>query len=124
MVALRGDLGAGKTSFARAVIQALAGTEIEVPSPTFTLVQTYELTPAPIWHFDLYRLVDSGEIEELGWDDARADGVALVEWPERLAGYVPAERLDVCLELGQGTQRRAVLTGTGSWATRLKEVGL
>src|SRR4051812_29949378 len=82
VVALTGALGAGKTSFARGFIAARAGRPIEVPSPTFTLVQTYDLPSGPIWHFDLYRLERPDDAIELGIDEAFADGISLIEWPE------------------------------------------
>lgn len=118
LVALSGDLGAGKTALARAAIRALAGAEEEVPSPTFTLVQTYDAPPATIWHFDLYRLSDPEEVVELGWDEART-GIRLVEWPDRLGRLLPADRLDLRLGMAGGTARRAVLRGWGSWAGRV-----
>lgn len=89
-VALSGDLGAGKTSFARAFIRALDGdTELEVPSPTFTLVQEYATCP-PVAHFDLYRIADPDEVAELGLDEALEAGIALIEWPERAGTALPA----------------------------------
>lgn len=120
VVTLRGDLGAGKTALARAIIRHLADDPgEEVPSPTFTLVQTYEhLTPA-VWHFDLYRLSDPGEVVELGWEEAR-QVCALVEWPERLGPLLPHDRLDVEMTLDGSEARRAVLTGHGAWAARLE----
>lgn len=86
---LSGELGAGKSVFARAFIRRLAGSDIEVPSPTFTLVQTYELSAMDLWHFDLYRLEEPEEIFEIGWEEALATATTLVEWPERLGPYQP-----------------------------------
>jgi len=90
VVLLRGDLGAGKSVFARSLIRTLAGKpDLEVPSPTFPLVQTYDTPKGDVWHFDLYRLKHPDEVFELGWEDALAGGIVLVEWPERLGPYVP-----------------------------------
>jgi tRNA threonylcarbamoyl adenosine modification protein YjeE len=118
VIALHGGLGAGKTSFARALIRAIADDPaLEVPSPTFTLVQTYPGRVA-VAHFDLYRLSDAGELDEIGFDDAIGEGAALVEWPERAGGRLPADRLDVELEIA-GWGRRATLRTGGTWAARL-----
>ena len=86
---LHGDLGAGKTTFSRSFIQSLAGNGTEVPSPTFTLVQTYETVKFPIWHFDLYRLKNAEEIYELGLEDAIKSSVMLIEWPDNAANLIP-----------------------------------
>ncbi len=119
VVSLWGDLGAGKTAFARALIQTMAGKPIEVPSPTFTLVQTYVLS-AEIWHFDLYRLKRVDEIYELGFEDALSDGVTLIEWPERLEAALPRERLDIRFADGSAPDRRSIaVSGSAGWSSRL-----
>ncbi|MEO0550628.1 MAG: tRNA (adenosine(37)-N6)-threonylcarbamoyltransferase complex ATPase subunit type 1 TsaE [Pseudomonadota bacterium] len=121
VIALHGGLGAGKTTFARALISALMGIETEVPSPTYTLVQTYEGPDFPIFHFDLYRLETPDEIEELGWDET-VDGLALIEWPGRAGPYLPQWRLDLHIDL-EGETRTARLEPCGEdWQTRLHEV--
>jgi len=123
VVALYGDLGAGKTTLARALITEL-GFAGEVPSPTFTLVQSYEVAPADLWHFDLYRIDDAQEIIELGFEEALAEAICLIEWPERMGDLLPPDRLDIVLDYTDDAgERRAVLTGRGSWAERLAEAG-
>ena len=121
VVALSGDLGAGKTSFARALIRALSGlqgAEREVPSPTFTLVQSYETPAGRIHHFDLYRIQSPDELTEIGWDEALADGIVLVEWPDRAGALLPARRLDITLGFGATADiRRAVLKPGTGWMT-------
>jgi tRNA threonylcarbamoyladenosine biosynthesis protein TsaE len=120
VIALHGPLGAGKTAFARAFIAARAGCPVEVPSPTFTLVQTYALPDGVVWHFDLYRVEMPEEIHELGFDEAQAEGLSLIEWAERLGPMLPADRLDIRLEFAGGeTARHAVVTAPESWAGRL-----
>lgn len=115
VIALRGDLGAGKTAFARAFVRArLDDPAEEVPSPTFTLVQTYDdpACDAGLWHFDLYRLEKPEDALELDLEDAFADGLSLIEWPERLGAYLPRARLDLTLTIGpDGVTRSATLTG-------------
>jgi tRNA threonylcarbamoyladenosine biosynthesis protein TsaE len=119
VIALRGDLGTGKTTFARAFIHALGGSE-EVPSPTFTLVQIYALKAASIWHFDLYRLQSPEEAWELGIEEAFSTGIALIEWPERLGPLLPERRLDIALAFGeQAEARHAFLCAGPGWAARL-----
>lgn len=120
MVALWGGLGAGKTCLVRALVRAALGEGTEVPSPTFTLVQVYDLPAGPLWHFDLYRLSQPEDAAELGWDEARADGIALVEWPDRLGPLLPEERLDLALDFGPAPEARiATLTGHGGWTARV-----
>ncbi len=94
---LSGTLGAGKSVFCRAVIRALCGDEsMDVPSPTYTLVQVYE-GACPVWHFDLYRLNDPSEIFETGWEEAQNQGIVLVEWPERLGPLLPRPAVTIRL---------------------------
>ncbi|PKU21505.1 tRNA (adenosine(37)-N6)-threonylcarbamoyltransferase complex ATPase subunit type 1 TsaE [Telmatospirillum siberiense] len=122
VIALEGDLGSGKTALARAFIRALTGPEEEVPSPTFTLAQLYDCENATIWHFDLYRLEKPEDALELGIEDAFAEGISLIEWPDRLGGWLPADRLTVALSSGTGAgSRRVRLTGGPAWTTRLQE---
>ncbi len=119
-VALSGGLGVGKTTFARALLRALAGDpSLEVPSPTFTLVQTYAFDRFAVAHVDLYRLSDPAEIEEIGLADALANGAVLIEWPERAAGRLPSGCLDISLAIA-GTGRRATVTGPDEWRARLE----
>lgn len=120
VIALAGELGVGKTRFARAFVDALTGEREEVPSPTFTLVQTYESAAGAIWHFDLYRLSRPDEAYELGIEEALADGISLIEWPDRAQGLLPSERLDLTLAFAAAPNARtAHLAGRGSWAERL-----
>lgn len=131
-IALKGDLGAGKTTFARALITALmAGEPQEIPSPTFTLVQTYDTPRLTVAHFDLYRLGDASELAELGLDHALQQGIAVIEWPERAGEALPDSRLQIALEEAApapgGTMRNpdlrsAMLTGYGDWAPRLERL--
>jgi tRNA threonylcarbamoyladenosine biosynthesis protein TsaE len=119
VILLTGELGAGKTSFARAFIRARGGAD-EVPSPTFTLVQEYPLPDGAICHFDLYRLKRAEDAYELGIEDAFAQAISLVEWPDRLGPLLPAERLEVSLAFAEREEaRRARLRGTASWQDRL-----
>ncbi|PLX38693.1 MAG: tRNA (adenosine(37)-N6)-threonylcarbamoyltransferase complex ATPase subunit type 1 TsaE [Hyphomicrobiales bacterium] len=122
VIALEGDLGAGKTTFSRALLRALADDAfLEVPSPTFTIAQSYEALRVPVVHFDLYRLGSAEELDEIGFDDALEIGAALIEWPDRADGLLPADRLILSLEIvGAGDARRATLTSVGEgWAERL-----
>lgn len=125
VVTLQGDLGAGKTAFARALVNALSDVPEEVPSPTFTLVQTYDLPTISLWHFDLYRLPEREiDILELGWDDARQHGASLVEWPQRLGGLLPRDRLEIYIDFVKDSEnsRLVSLHPHGNWQDRLKEL--
>jgi len=123
VIALFGDLGAGKTTFARAFINARPGDPEEVPSPTFTLLQVYERGPVPVWHFDLYRIERPDEVYELGFEEALVEGIILIEWPERLGPLLPPDRLDLRLTfVADPDARRAELTGHGAWAARLEAI--
>jgi tRNA threonylcarbamoyl adenosine modification protein YjeE len=128
LITLSGDLGAGKTTFARALIRHLAGNEsIEVPSPTFTLMQAYELPHFTLVHADLYRLSGPGELAELGFEELSEGAVTLLEWPDRAAGHLPPDRLDVALTLSpqqSETFRTARVTGYGTFAARAERIAV
>jgi N-acetylmuramate 1-kinase len=128
LVTLSGDLGAGKTTFARALIRHLAGDDaIEVPSPTFTLMQSYELPRFTLVHADLYRVSSAAELAELGFDDVPDGAVTLIEWPDRAAGALPPDRLDIAFTLAPtaGADVRNVrYTGYGTLAARAERVAL
>lgn len=102
---LQGTLGAGKSVFARAFVQSLLSEQTDVPSPTFTLVQTYDSAKGAIWHFDLYRLDHAEEVFELGWEEAMAEGISLIEWPERAAPYLPQTAITVQMAVAGENQR-------------------
>jgi tRNA threonylcarbamoyladenosine biosynthesis protein TsaE len=115
-VLLEGPLGAGKTAFARAFLRALADDPaLEVPSPSFTLLQTYDTRLGPVHHLDLWRLGGPDALVELGWEEATRD-LVLVEWPDRLGTLRPGDALTVRLNLGGGEAREAELAG---WTDRL-----
>ncbi len=108
IVLLHGDLGMGKSVFARACIRFLCSADdLEVPSPTFTLVQTYDADLCLVWHFDLYRLSDASEIYEIGWEEALSSkGIIFVEWSERLGDLIPLSYIDVTLSPVLGAENK------------------
>lgn len=123
-ILLSGDVGAGKTHFARALIQSLLSAPEDVPSPTFTLVQVYDAASGcEIWHADLYRLSDPSETEELGLVDAMDTAICLIEWPDRLAALRPEDALDITLRATDVEDHR-ILTATWSdprWDAKLDD---
>ncbi|THD54332.1 tRNA (adenosine(37)-N6)-threonylcarbamoyltransferase complex ATPase subunit type 1 TsaE [Phenylobacterium sp.] len=124
-VCLSGPLGAGKSTLARALVRALTTPDEDVPSPTFMLVQFYGGAGLKIAHFDLYRLTNPDEAYEIGLDEALDEGAAVIEWPERLAGRLPPDRLDIEIApisgIGEGAGRVARLTPHGAWEGRQVE---
>lgn len=119
-VALEGELGAGKTTLARAILRALGVTE-SVPSPTFTLVQSYDTPHLTVRHYDLYRIKSPREIDELGLDEALEQGAVLIEWPENAEGRLPGDALHVVLTATGEQSRRADISGPPRWAVLLSD---
>lgn len=117
-VCLSGNLGAGKTTLARGAIEAWTGAPEEAPSPTYTLVQTYQGPRGELWHVDLYRLKRAEEAWELGLEEAFGQAACLIEWPDRLEGLLPRDRLDVELT-ADGAGRTAILVAHGGWREKL-----
>ncbi|SSC68787.1 tRNA (adenosine(37)-N6)-threonylcarbamoyltransferase complex ATPase subunit type 1 TsaE [Ciceribacter selenitireducens] len=121
-VALWGDLGAGKSTLSRALLRAMADDDyLEVPSPTFTLVQNYDLRIS-VAHFDLYRLADPAELEEIGFADALDTGVCLVEWPDKAGTSLPAKRIDITFGFDVGGGRQVTITAPASKIARIERV--
>jgi tRNA threonylcarbamoyladenosine biosynthesis protein TsaE len=122
VIALKGELGVGKTTLARAFLRA-RGIDDDVPSPTFTLVQVYDAGGTTIWHFDLYRLQSPQEAWELGIEEAFIDGISLIEWPERLGPLLPSRRLEIELVFAERQDaRRGFLVGGAAWQGRLLQI--
>jgi tRNA threonylcarbamoyladenosine biosynthesis protein TsaE len=122
VIALKGELGVGKTTLARAFLRA-RGICGDVPSPTFTLVQLYDAGGTTIWHFDLYRLQSPQEAWELGIEEAFTDGISLIEWPERLGPLLPSEGLEIELVFAaRPDARRGFLVGGAAWQSRLLQI--
>ena len=119
-ISLQGDLGAGKTTLARAILRAL-GVRDEVPSPSFTLVQEYEAAGARIAHCDLYRIESPMELDEMGMEEALQNGVLLVEWPERAPERIPAGTLKIHIDIRSESERHITLSGPARWAELTNE---
>jgi tRNA threonylcarbamoyladenosine biosynthesis protein TsaE len=124
VLGLSGNLGAGKTTFARGFVRALTNATDDVPSPTFTLVQTYDTAKGALWHCDLYRLTKPDDALELGLDEAFATSICLIEWPERMGQLLPARRLLLSFEFDatDANKRRLVFDGGVQWLDRLKKI--
>jgi tRNA threonylcarbamoyladenosine biosynthesis protein TsaE len=127
IISLSGQLGAGKSALARSIIMAANPNETDVPSPTFSLVQTYELADrTPLWHLDLYRIENPEDAMQLGLDDAFVDAVCLIEWPDRLKKFLPKSTLSVhlCLPYGNDPDgfRLAEITVPTHWCDRLRAI--
>lgn len=119
LLLLEGDLGAGKTTFTRFLIQAITQKDLAVTSPTFTLVQTYEGPTYPIWHFDLYRMEDPEELFEAGFEEAQSHGLIIMEWPSRGGNLIPKDHLKIHFSVDQTHGRCAKLEPSGNWTERL-----
>ena len=120
-ICLAGELGVGKTAFARAFLRA-AGVTDEVPSPTFNLMLQYDTAAGTVWHIDLYRLSASEELTELGLEDAFASAICLIEWPDRLSDLTPTDRLDLVFDDTPGGERRLLSWAAFGDAARLASV--
>lgn len=120
-ILLSGDIGAGKSAFSRALIRAKAGAEIDVPSPTYTLVQTYDVGGDEVWHCDLYRLTSPEEAFELGLDEAFETAICLIEWPDRLGNFAPAHGLSLHFE-ARADGHAVTLSPNQNWVTRLGDL--
>jgi tRNA threonylcarbamoyladenosine biosynthesis protein TsaE len=123
VLALTGDLGAGKTTLARGLIQSAFGHAEEVPSPTYTLVQTYDLPAYELWHCDLYRLAKPDDVLELGVIDMESEIVSLIEWPDKMGRHLSVDALSVDIAF-KGEGREVTLSGPPQWGARLKGVNL
>ncbi len=111
VICLRGDLGAGKTTFTKYLIESLLDCKQEITSPTFNLVHTYDTKVGKVWHFDLYRLKDADEVYELGIEDAFSAGITIIEWPEIIEDLLPDNVINISLEFAEGGNSRNILIG-------------
>ncbi len=118
-LALCGDLGSGKTTLARGLIRALCG-EVEVPSPTYTLVQVYDAPECELWHGDMYRLESPQACQELGLEDAFLDAICLIEWPDNLGAFLPQSAINISLSFGEISGRQLEISGEACWIDALE----
>lgn len=118
VLCLSGEIGAGKTTFARFFLGALGIVE-EVPSPTFNLVFVYDTNNVPVWHFDFYRLSDAREVYELGFEDALEEGITLIEWPQRILGLLPNDRIDILISVDSSERRSIIVIGYGAMEKKI-----
>ncbi|SCA55598.1 ATPase or kinase [Candidatus Terasakiella magnetica] len=126
VIALHGNLGVGKSVFARAFVRALTTPDEEVPSPTFTLVQIYDAEFGELYHFDMYRLDQPDDCLELGIEEAFSEGVSLIEWPGKIGNYLPWDCLNIKISHGESGEmsRHVELSTQGNWDVRIKELSL
>ncbi|MBY5933424.1 tRNA (adenosine(37)-N6)-threonylcarbamoyltransferase complex ATPase subunit type 1 TsaE [Tateyamaria omphalii] len=122
VILLEGDVGAGKTHFARALIQSLLVEWEDVPSPTFTLVQIYDTKNGPLWHTDLYRISSDTEIDELGLFDAFETAICLVEWPDRLGAMAPQDALTIAIDMQCDGRSARLSWANARWEDRLSDM--
>ena len=123
VITLNGDLGAGKTEFARAFIRYFMGEDTDVPSPTFSLVQHYDTNDIAIWHFDLYRLENENDVWELGLEDALQDGITLIEWPTKIPHVKFKNHIEIAFKTSQHTQHRLLILNVDKgWRQRIESI--
>ena len=109
IICLYGDLGVGKTFLTRSIIQSLCGEDVIVPSPTFTLAQPYSTPLGMLHHFDLYRIEDSEELMDIGWEDALNEGICMIEWPEKAGVYLPMNYTKITLKKSDKEKRQVII---------------
>ena len=123
VVCFEGPLGAGKSTLARGLIKALSGAR-DIPSPTFTLVETYNVDAGDLWHFDLYRLEKQSDVWELGFEDALESGISLIEWPGKIEGIIPADALRLSIDVQPEAVRRLRIVAPDRWMSALQHCGI
>ena len=123
IICLRGNLGAGKTTFCQFLIKSILGKDIEVTSPTFNLLHVYDGKEFSIWHFDLYRLKSREEIYEIGIEEALIDGVTIIEWPEIIIDILPKKMLDLSISFLDTSSTRLInINGSNQWIEKLSKL--